>query len=52
MARQNRVTPRGGIIAVADRGLFMGNRGCIHDEFGNLLYRRWARDAWVTFLVP
>ncbi len=48
MPRQNRVTPRGEIIAVPDRGLFMGNRGCLHDEHGRLLHRRWAREAWVT----
>ncbi len=27
MPRQNRVTPFGEIIAVPDRGMFMGNRG-------------------------
>jgi hypothetical protein len=28
MPRQNRVTPDGTLIAVPDRGLFWGNRGC------------------------
>ena len=48
MPRQNRVTPWGDIIAVSDRGLFMGNRGCIHDASGHLAGRQWARKAWVT----
>jgi len=29
----------------------MGNRGCLHDEQGRLLHRRWARDAWVTCIL-
>jgi hypothetical protein len=28
---QNRVTPLGDLIAVAERGLVFGNRGCLHD---------------------
>lgn len=28
---QNRVTPFGEIVAIAQRGLFTGNRGIIHD---------------------
>ncbi len=28
--RQNRVTPLGEIVAVPDRGTFMGHRGCLH----------------------
>lgn len=45
MPRQNRVTPTGELIAVPTRGLFMGNRGILHDDAGNIrrLYvgRRW-----------
>jgi hypothetical protein len=28
---QNRVTPFGDVVAIAQRGLFIGNRGIIHD---------------------
>ena len=48
MPRQNRVTPRGVIIAVPDRGMFMGNRGTLHDVNGLLTSQRWTRKAWVT----
>lgn len=45
MPRQNRVTPFGSIIATPERGQWLGNRGCIHDEAGRIrrLYqtRRW-----------
>jgi hypothetical protein len=36
MPRQNRVTPYGGLAAVADRGMFWGNRGQLLDARGNL----------------
>ncbi len=26
----------------------MGNRGCLHDDSGNITSRRWVRKAWVT----
>jgi len=32
MPRQNRVTPFGEIVAVSERGTFMGNRGILHDD--------------------
>ncbi|KQU94757.1 hypothetical protein ASD00_22995 [Ensifer sp. Root31] len=45
---QNRVTPFGDIIAIAQRGLFIGNRGIIHDpETKTLLRRRWTSKAWL-----
>ena len=28
---RNRVTPFGEIVAVPDRGMLMGNSGCLHD---------------------
>ncbi|MPY95749.1 MAG: hypothetical protein GEV08_22655 [Acidimicrobiia bacterium] len=40
MALQNRVTPRGDLVAVVERGTFMGNRGRLHDEHRRV--RRWA----------
>jgi hypothetical protein len=45
---QNRVTPFGDIVAIAQRGLFMGNRGIIHDPATRtLLRRRWSGKAWI-----
>jgi len=48
MPLQNRVDPFGAIHAVAERGLFTGNRGIIHDpETRTLLKKRWALPAWI-----
>jgi hypothetical protein len=45
---QNRVTPCGEIVAIEQRGLFMGNRGIIHDPATRtLLTRRWTNKAWI-----
>ncbi len=48
MPRQNRVLPTGEIVAHPARGLFMGNRGILHDDRGHLTHRRWRHKAWVT----
>jgi hypothetical protein len=48
MTLQNRVTPFGDIVAIAQRGLFTGNRGIIHDPATRtLLKRRWTSKAWI-----
>lgn len=48
MPLQNRVTPFGEIIAIEQRGMFMGNRGIIHDPATRtLLARRWTNKAWI-----
>lgn len=48
MSLQNRVTPFGDIVAIAQRGLFTGNRGIIHDpKTRTLLERRWTSKAWL-----
>lgn len=48
MPLQNRVTPFGDIVAIAQRGLFTGNRGIIHDPATKtLLKKRWASKAWL-----
>lgn len=48
MPLQNRVTPMGDIVAVHERGLFIGNRGIIHDvQTRTLLKRRWTNRAWL-----
>ena len=36
MPRQNRLTPFGELISVADRGTLMGNRGVLHDDAGTI----------------
>jgi hypothetical protein len=49
MPLQNRVTPFGDIVAIAQRGMFTGNRGIIHDVASKtLLNRRWSNKAWIT----
>jgi hypothetical protein len=46
---QNRVTPFGDIVAISQRGLFVGNRGIIHDPATKtLLNRRWSTKAWLV----
>lgn len=48
MPLQNRVTPFGDIVAIAQRGTFMGNRGIIHDPATKtLLRKRWSSKAWI-----
>ncbi|MBA8877083.1 hypothetical protein [Phyllobacterium myrsinacearum] len=48
MPLQNRVTPFGEIVAVPQRGTFMGNRGIIHDPLTRTLFkRRWTTRAWI-----
>lgn len=45
MPLQNRVTPFGEIVALAGRGLVMGNRGILHDDARHIVrysqVRRW-----------
>jgi hypothetical protein len=49
MTLQNRVTPFGDIVAIAQRGIFTGNRGILHDPATKtLLGRRWASKAWLV----
>lgn len=43
---QNRVTPFGEIVAIDQRGTFLGNRGVIHR--GRQIVRRWRTRAWIT----
>jgi hypothetical protein len=49
MTLQNRVTPFGEIVAIAQRGMFTGNRGILHDpRTRTLLKRRWTSKAWIV----
>ena len=51
MPRQNRVLPTGQIVAHPARGLFMGNRGCLHRPDGTLDRARWRGARWITCLT-
>lgn len=51
MPLQNRVTPTGEIVAVAARGLFMGNRGILHDAVQRLGPSRWKHKVWIICLT-
>jgi hypothetical protein len=52
MPLQNRVLPTGDIVAIPDRGTFVGNRGIIHDPATRtLLRRRWSTHAWITCVL-
>jgi hypothetical protein len=48
--RQNRVTPFGDIIATAERGTFMGNRGILHDPDGRIR-RPWQVKRWLVCVL-
>jgi hypothetical protein len=43
------VTPFGEIVATHHRGDLMGNRGCLHDDRGNIV-RHSDRQAWIACL--
>jgi hypothetical protein len=52
MSLQNRVLPTGEIVAIAERGMFVGNRGIIHDPATRtLLRKRWSTDAWLACVL-
>ena len=47
MPLQNRVTPTSEIVADPARGMFMGNRGILHDAPGQLGAARWRHCSWI-----
>ena len=51
MPLQNRVTPFSTIEAVPHRGLFMGNRGRLHDDHRRLVTTGWRSRAWLICLL-
>jgi hypothetical protein len=51
MPLQNRVTPFGEIVAHPARGLFLGNRGVLHDNHKQLGAARWRMPHWVTCVL-
>jgi hypothetical protein len=48
--RQNRVTPFGDIVAIPDRGTFLGNRGVLHDAEGRIR-RPWQLKRWIVCVL-
>ena len=47
MPLQNRVLPTGEIVADPARGMFTGNRGCLHGDQRQLGRARWQGRAWI-----
>jgi hypothetical protein len=47
MPLRNRVTPLGDLVAVPERGLVYGNRGCLHDAAGDVR-RHHAGRRWIA----
>lgn len=47
MPKQNRVNAFGRLEAVAARGAWLGNRGCLVDDRGVLHPERWRTKAWI-----
>jgi hypothetical protein len=48
---RNRVTPFGGFEITPARGLFMGNRGILHDDHGNLGTAHWKHKNWIVCVL-
>ncbi|MCA3262877.1 MAG: hypothetical protein ING44_13120 [Telmatospirillum sp.] len=51
MPLQNRVTPFSTIEADPARGMFMGNRGCLHGEHRNLEVEHTREKRWLVCLT-
>jgi hypothetical protein len=47
MSLQNRVTPFSQIEAVPYHGLYMGNRGILHNEHKELVTQAWRTKRWI-----
>jgi hypothetical protein len=47
---RNRVTPLGELIATPERGLVYGNRGCLHNDRGEIR-RRFQTRRWIACLL-
>lgn len=48
--RQNRVDPWSQLVATSARGLWMGNRGCLHDDEGRIV-RDYQVQRWIICLL-
>ena len=46
--KQNRVTPYGELVSNSERGMFMGNRGILHDENQSINHpMKWKSISWI-----
>jgi hypothetical protein len=50
VSRRNRVDPWGDLHAVAERGMFTGNRGCVVDDAENVV-RHHGSSLWIICLT-
>lgn len=50
MPRQNRVTPFSTLTATSARGTFTGNRGCLHNDHGQIR-RQFQGKRWIICLL-
>ena len=50
MPHQNRVTPDSQLIATPARGSLMGNRGCLHNERGEIV-RDFVSKRWIACVL-
>jgi hypothetical protein len=48
MPLQNKVTPYSDIVATPARGIFMGNRGVLHDKEQRLGDAMWRNTRWIV----
>ena len=51
MPLQNRVTPTGEIVVDPSRGMFTGNRGCLHGPDRTLGVSRWRSKLWICCVL-
>ena len=51
MPLQNRVLAAGEIVSSPARGLFMGNRGILHDATQRIGTARWRHKAWIICVL-
>lgn len=51
MPLQNRVDPFSRLHVHPMRGMFTGNRGCLHDDAGRIVTEGGRQDGWVTCLL-
>jgi hypothetical protein len=48
---RNRVLPTQEIVAIPERGLLMGNRGCLHGQGRDLGVSRWRSKLWICCVL-
>ena len=51
MPLQDRVTPRNEIVHYPEHGMFMGNRGCLHDDQKQLAKPYCGVKRWITCVL-